>query len=90
MYRIIIACGGVPQQDAVDAARDITEEFAHRPWHRNVRCDWDGSRLMIQAENDFDSDGQALCDEFSDAISACIKAGFDGDVEIVSVNALAG
>ncbi len=29
-------------------------------------------------------------DEFSDAISACIKEGFDGDIEVVSITPLEG
>jgi len=51
-----------------------------------VQCEWDGSQLILQAENDFDSDGLALLNEFSDAISAYIQDGFDGDIDIVSVN----
>jgi hypothetical protein len=38
------------------------------------------------AENDFDSNGLALADEFSDAISACIEGGFEGDIEILSIH----
>jgi hypothetical protein len=67
---------------------NITEEFTHRPWHQNVSCEWDGSQLVLKADNDFDSDGLALLDEFSDAISACIEKGFDGDIDIVSVSPL--
>jgi hypothetical protein len=85
MYRIVLACSGVRADDALEAARDITEEFTHRPWHQNVRCEWDGPRLMLHAENDFDSDGRALGDEFSDAIIACVRDGFDGNIEVVSV-----
>src|SRR4051812_45703912 len=85
MYRIVLACKGVPTNVGAIAARDITEEFTHRPWHQNVRCEWDGSRLMLQAENDFDSHGLALLDEFSDAISAFVADGFDGGIEVVSV-----
>ena len=88
MYRIVLACKGVPVHVGAAGARDITEEFTHRPWHQNVRCEWDGSQLVLQADNDFDSNGFALRDEFSDAISACIEDGFDGDIEIVSVNPL--
>jgi hypothetical protein len=57
----------------------------HRPWHKDASCAWDGSKLILQAENDFDSNGLALLDEFSDAISACIKDGFDGDLKVVSI-----
>ena len=76
MYRIVLACKGVHANVGAVAARDITEEFTHRPWHQNVRCEWDGTRLMLLAENDFDSDGLALLDEFSDAISASIAGGW--------------
>lgn len=85
MYRIILACNGVPVHAGAEAARDITEEFTHRPRHQNVRCEWDGSRVILQAENDFDSNGLALLDEFSDAISASIDDAFDGSIDVVSV-----
>ena len=88
MYRIKLACSGVPAHVALDAARNITEEFKHRPWHRNARCDWDGLRLILDAENEADTDGLALRDEFSDAISACIKEHFDGDIELLSITIL--
>jgi hypothetical protein len=88
MYRIVLACKGVPTHVGAASARDISEEFTHRPWHKNVTCVWDGARLVLQAENDFDSNGRALVDEFSDAISACIQGGFDGDIEILSVSTL--
>jgi hypothetical protein len=88
MYRIVLVCKGVPIHAGTVAARDITEEFTHRPWHQNVSCEWDGSQLILQADNDFDSEGLALLDEFSDAISACIEDGFDGDIDILSVSPL--
>ena len=55
---------------------------------RNVRCEWDGSRLILQADNDFDSKGLALLDEFSDAISASIEDGFDGAMDVLSITPL--
>ena len=85
MYRITLACKGVRAQDGTAGALDITEGFMHRPWHRNVRCEWDGSQLVLRAENDFDADGRALLEEFSDEISACIKEPFDGDIEVLSI-----
>jgi hypothetical protein len=85
MYRIVLACKGVPIHAGAVGARDISNEFTHRPQHQNVTCVWDGSQLILQAENDFDSNGLALVDEFSDAISACIKGGFDGNIEILSI-----
>jgi len=85
MYRIVLTCKGVPTHAGAVGARDISNEFTHRPQHQNVTCVWDGSQLILQAENDFDSNGLALIDEFSDAISACIEGGFDGNIEILSI-----
>ena len=85
MYRIVLACKGVPPALGANGARDVAEEFTHRPWHRNVTCEWDGSQLILQADNDFDANGLALRDEFSDAISACIHDAFDGDIDVLSV-----
>ena len=85
MYRIVLVCTGVPVQEGFEGARCITEEFKHRPWHRNVTCEWDGSRLSLQADNDFDPKGLALMDEFSDSISACIKDVGDGNIMVKSV-----
>jgi hypothetical protein len=88
MYHIVLVCKGVPAQVGAASARDIAEEFTHRPWHKNVRCEWDGSQLILEADNEVDTNGLALRDEFSDAISACIKEGFDGGIDIVSVRPL--
>ena len=85
MYRIVLACKGAPADVGAVAARDIAKEFPPRPWHKNVWCEWDGSRLILQADNDFDSNGLALHDEFSDAISASITDGFDCGIDIISV-----
>ncbi len=88
MYRIVLACTGVPAHAGAAGARDITQEFTKRTWHQNVRCEWDGSRLILRAQNDFASNGLGLVDEFSDTISACIAGGFDGDIEIISITPL--
>lgn len=88
MYRTVLACNGVPAHVGDAAARDITEEFTHRPWHQNVTCSWNGTQLLLQADNDFDSKGLALLDEFGDAISACIHDRFDGGIEVISVSPL--
>jgi len=86
MYRIVLACYGVPQSAGAEAAADITAEFRdHRPWHNNVSCTWDGSRLVLQADNDVDSNGLALLDEFSDCTAAYIKELFDGEIKIESI-----
>jgi hypothetical protein len=40
---------------------------------------------MLRAQNKDDPDGQALADEFSDAISACFSQAFDGEITLESV-----
>ena len=88
MYRIVLKCRGIPANEGPSGAENIQEEFTQRPWHTSAKCEWSGSELILQAENDHDSNGQALMDEFSDAISACISDAGDGGVEVVSVTAL--
>jgi hypothetical protein len=90
VFKLKLVCEGVPNHLGSEAAVDITEEFTHRPWHQNVICSWDGSSLILEAENDFDLDGLALQDEFSDAICACITPGFDGSIKVLSVTHLQG
>jgi hypothetical protein len=41
--------------------------------------------LLLQAENDFDPAGDALMDEFSDALAACLPSGLGCSIELVSV-----
>ena len=62
---------------------DIIEEFTHRPWHENAECRWNGAFLLLTAENDFDAEGLALMDEFSDAIAACIADGFNWSIRVL-------
>jgi len=44
--------------------------------------------LVLQAENEFDPEGTALTDEFSDAISAYIADGFGGNIRVLSVESV--
>lgn len=87
-YRIVLACNGIPSDEGASGAESIREEFTHRPWHKNVKCDWNDSQLILHADNNYDSDGRALMDEFSDAISACIAGAGNGEIEVVSVTVL--
>lgn len=87
-YRIVLACHGVPAESGPQAAADIAEEFTHRPWHENVQCTYEDSCLLLTAENDYDAQGLALMDEFSDAISACTTADFGYGLRLVSIIAL--
>ena len=74
MYNARVSCQGLIASEGTPAPTDILEEFSQRPWHSNVRCGWDGASLWLEAENDYDADGSALLDEFSDAVVACVKA----------------
>ena len=85
MFHIVLECELAESAGPQQAALDITKEFLRRPWHQNVRCTWGGRALRLEADNDYDDHGLALRDEFSDAISACVKDPGDGDLQVVSV-----
>jgi hypothetical protein len=85
MHRVILECSDVPTAEGEEAARDIETEFReHRPHHGTVRCMFDDGKLVLQAENDWDADGVALMDQFSDCISAYIATPFGGDIRLIS------
>jgi hypothetical protein len=86
MFHIVLQCEGIPVSAGPQAAIDITEEFTQRPWHQNVICSWDGRILRLEAKNDHDDFGLALLDEFSDAVSACIKDPGEGEMRVVKVS----
>jgi len=86
MFRIVLAATGISREDNPTVAQDIELDFKDRSWNQNVHCYWDDqSRLILEAENDFDDDGRALLDEFSDEISACAENVGDGGLEVISV-----
>jgi hypothetical protein len=87
MFHVVLECEMADSARPEQAVLDITEEFRKRPWHQNVRCTWDGRTLRLEADNDYDDHGLALRDEFSDAISACVKDPGDGDLRVISVTA---
>jgi hypothetical protein len=72
MYHITVSCTGISESAALAGLGDIAEEFVHRPWQQSVRCEWESGRLVLQATNDYDANGQALLGEFSDAVCACL------------------
>ena len=84
MFRVTLACEGVPATAGNAAALDIQKEFAEfRQHHRNVVCTFANGELVLTAENDFDPKGLALMDEFSDCISAYIVESFGGRIRLV-------
>ena len=92
LYRVTVICMGLTEAQLVDAVPDMLSEFAERPWQKDVRCEAKDGVLRLSALNDFDSNGQALLDEFWDTVIAYVhfddKVSFE--VEEVSVqNSLA-
>ncbi len=89
MYKITMRAAGVSETVGAEAARDIEAEFReHRRWQERVTCSFEGGVLTLVAFNDYDENGLALSDEFSDLISAFIPLGGISDdeaFEIVSV-----
>lgn len=85
MFRVTLTCDGLPSELGPQTAAAVAEEFTHRSWHQNVQCTWIDSTLVLVADNDFDSDGEALADELSDAVSACTHATFAYRIRIVTV-----
>jgi len=89
MFRVTLACEGVPATAGHAAATDIQREFAeYRQHHEKVVCIFTNGELVLTAENDFDPDGLALMDEFSDCISAYIAEPFDGAIRLVAATVI--
>jgi hypothetical protein len=81
MYRVVLECTSIPDTEGDAAARDITEEFAkHRRHHNYANCVFSNGKLILSVENDFDPEGLALMDEFSDCVCAYVL-GFVVDIE---------
>ena len=77
VFKVTVSCRGVPPEQGPQLAVDVAAGFAARPWHTSVRCRWLVDRLELEAENDFDSDGSALEDEFWDEVLANLGDGFE-------------
>lgn len=90
MFKITMRAGGIIDAAVGHAAAtDIENEFReHRPWHEGVTCQFHDGMLTLVAVNDFDHDGLALSDEFSDCLCAYIPLdgiSDDGVFEVVNV-----
>ena len=81
IYRITVSCGGIDEEQSLAACREVVDEFSYRPWHQNGASNWINSRLYLVTDNDYDSDGLALLDEFSDAVCACIDLTTSGTID---------
>jgi hypothetical protein len=89
MFKITMRAGGIDPGVGPRTAEDIQNEFrVHRHWHERVTCTFFDGVLTLVAFNDFDKDGLALSDEFSDCLSAYIPLegiSDEGVFEVVAV-----
>jgi len=85
MFHVVLECEGIHPEEGDQAATNITEEFSKNPWHHNPKCTWDKTTLRLEVDTDFDSQGLALRDEFSDAIVACVVNAEYTNMRVVSV-----
>ena len=91
MFKIVLECENIPVSEGEEAAGDITNEFrAERRWHKEATCTWTGSSLLLEVENDFDENGLATLDEFSDTIGAYVATLFEGTIHVRSVTKIRG
>jgi hypothetical protein len=85
VFRVTVKCERIASAAWPDALEDVRAEFRDRPWHNIVDIRWSGDVLLFIAENDYDSDGEALADEFSDTVAAYAPGTPGYRVAIVSV-----
>ena len=84
LYHAVLTCKGLTEAEGADGAADVAAGFRERPWHQNVACRWDGTLLWLEADNDYDSDGRALSDEFWDEVIANVN--FSGSISFAIVS----
>ena len=85
MFTIKLVCRGIPKELGPTAATNIAEEFRYCSRYANAICRWREDALQLEATSDFDSDGRALAEEFSEAISACVAEPFDGAILVEQI-----
>jgi hypothetical protein len=56
--------------------------------HRVVDVSWSEQALVLVVENDYDSDGEALGDEFSDTVAAYASGPVGFSIRILAVTDL--
>jgi len=88
VFRITVKCERIASATWPNALEDVRAEFQARPWQRIVDLRWSGDTLLLTADNDYDSTGETLADEFSDAVAAYAPGTPGYRVDVVSVEAL--
>jgi hypothetical protein len=87
MYRIVAICDGVQPGCGVEAARNITAEFAALgDQYVSAQCEWNGSELVLRADSEWDENGGLTADYFYKCVFACAtELAPSGGVSIKSV-----
>jgi hypothetical protein len=78
MFRSTVICKGLKDGETAEAVADMLSEFAQRPWHQAVTCEWQAGILRLSSQSEGDRTGMALLDEFQDAVVAYIN--FSGNL----------
>lgn len=73
MFQNTVICEGLKDSETTGAVADMLSEFAQRPWHQAVTCEWEAGILRLSTQSEGDPTGMALLDEFQDAEVACIN-----------------
>lgn len=73
MFRNTVICEGLKDGETAEAVADMLSEFAQRPWHQAVTCEWKNGVLRLSTQSEGDPAGMALLDEFQDAVVAYIN-----------------
>ena len=85
MYRVTVKCERIPCASWPEALEDVRDEFKYRPWHAVQDVYWSHEALFLVAVNDYDQDGEALADEFSDTVAAYAPGTQGYRVSVISV-----
>lgn len=85
MFRTTVYCEGIAPEQWPEALSDVRGEFVNRHWHNIIDIRWSGQTLLLTVDNDYDANGEAPADEFSDTIAACAPGTPEYSVRIVSV-----
>ena len=85
MYLATVICRGLTDTEAHEAVTDMLSEFKQPPWQLEVACEWRDGLLRLSAQNEVDSTGMALLDEFGDAVTAYINYAGEISTEVESV-----
>lgn len=90
MWRLQVTCEGLTAEEGAAAPALVFVVFTHRPWHHRVQCTWDGSLSRLVADNDYDATGNALLDEYTDAVVASVACEGTIRLRLASVHVVPG